>query len=178
MNKIASLALLMALLAPAISAAKEPSFLKDDSEDKKAPLQVTSDRMVSDNKNNTISFFGSVVAIKGKLKVEADEMHVLTDEERNEFREIEAIGSVKITRGKKIATGQKAHYYADQQKIVLTGDPVLKDGENIAKGEKVIYYFDKEDMEIFGGADTPSTVILYPKEKSGSGGEEKAGSAP
>lgn len=154
-------------------------------EDKKEPLEVVSDRMVSDNKANKISFYGSVVAVKGGLKVEADEMYVWTDEKQEETREIEAVGSVKITRKGKVATGDKANYLRDKRKIILVGDPAtLNDGKNTATGQKVIYYLDTEDMEIFSGEKTRSTLVLYPKEegeqgktvkeekKKGDGGEE------
>lgn len=169
MNKTAVYALIAVLMWASASHAQSPADIREDPEDKKAPLEVTSERMVSDNKNNKISFYGNVVAIKGKLKVEANEMLVWTDDEQKDFKEIEATGSVRITREGKVATGEKAHYYAGQKKIILTGDPVLKDGKNVAKGEKVIYYFDKEDMEIFGGEKTPSTVILYPEEETEGG---------
>lgn len=148
-----------------IAGAQSKLLDKQDPEDKKAPLRVTSDRMVSDNKNNKMSFFGTVVAIKGKLKIESDEMYVWTDEEQNDVREMEAIGSVRITRAGKVATGQKAHYYAKKQQIILTGSPVLTEGKNSATGEKVVYYFEREDMEIYGGRERRSTLVIYPKNK-------------
>ncbi|MBI5815358.1 MAG: lipopolysaccharide transport periplasmic protein LptA [Nitrospinae bacterium] len=147
---------------------------KEEAEDKKAPLQVTSERMLSDNKNNTISFFGSVVAIKGKLKVEADEMRVLSYENQNEMREMEATGSVKITHKDKVAVGEKANYYADSRTLVLTGNPVLTQGKNVARGEKVVYYFNREDMEIFSGDRTQATIILFQKEEDESKSQKQS----
>ncbi|VAX15690.1 hypothetical protein MNBD_NITROSPINAE01-97 [hydrothermal vent metagenome] len=149
----------------AIAQHNKPLF-NEDTEDEKQPLEVTSERMISDKKNNVITFIGSVVAIKGKLRVEADLMKIFTEEGREDFRELEATGSVKITHLDKIATGKKANYYPDQRKIVLTGSPELIRGKDKATGEKVVYYFESEDMEIFGGEKKRSTVILYPSKKN------------
>lgn len=140
-----------------------PAMLDEEQEDKNAPLNITSQRMVSEKKSNKISFYGSVVAVKGKLKVEADEMHVFSDKTQENLREMEAIGSVRITHKDKIATGRKAVYYGDSQTLVLTGEPVLTQGKNVATGEKVIYRFGLEDMEITSGQSQPAAITLFPK---------------
>ncbi|MBI4665660.1 MAG: lipopolysaccharide transport periplasmic protein LptA [Nitrospinae bacterium] len=189
---VAALSLLMAwgglypLNALAAGAVKEEpkgkkgaaGVFQDDQEDKKAPLQITSQRMVSDSKSNKISFFGDVVAVKGKLVVESEEMHVFSDDAQNELREMEALGSVKITHKDKVATGKKANYFDDSRTVVLTGDPVLTQGKNTATGEKVIYYFDREDMEIISGQGAPAKVILYQKEEQKPAGQAKPSEKP
>jgi lipopolysaccharide transport protein LptA len=123
--------------------------------------------MVSDKKTSKISFYGSVVAIKGRLKVEADEIHVFSDKTQENLQRMEATGSVKITHKDKTATGKKAIYYGDNQTLVLTGDPVLTQGKNVATGEKVIYHFGLEDMEITSGQSQPARITLFPKDEKG-----------
>lgn len=163
--KLKALILILILVSPFAVFAQGKDVLQEDEADKKAPLKVTSDRMVSDNKNNLMVFTGTVVAIKGKLTVEADKMTVWSNEDQSDISKIQAIGSVVITKGDKTATGENAVYYADTKKIVLTGNPVLRDGKNMATGERVIYFFDREDMIIVGGENNRSTVILFPKDK-------------
>jgi lipopolysaccharide export system protein LptA len=136
---------------------------EEEREDKKAPLNITSERMVSEKKSNKISFYGSVVAIKGRLRVTADEMYVFSDKTQEHLQEMEAIGSVRITHKDKVATGGKAVYYEDSQMLVLTENPILTQGKNVATGEKVIYHLDREDMEIISGPNKPATVTLFPK---------------
>lgn len=136
---------------------------EEDQKDKNAPLNITSERMVSEKKSSKISFYGSVVAVKGQLRVTADEMHVFSDKTQERLQEMEAIGSVRITHKDKVATGDKAVYYEDGQMLVLTGNPVLTQGKNVATGEKVIYHFALEDMEIVSGQNQPATITLYPK---------------
>lgn len=154
------------LVLPCAAFSEERKQMQEDEADKKAPLKVTSDRMVSDNKNNLMVFTGTVVAVKGKLTVKADKMTVWSNDDQSDISKIQAIGSVVITKGDKIATGEKAVYFADAKKIVLTGNPVLREGRNRAHGERVIYFFDREDMIIVGGEKNRSTVILFPKDKT------------
>ncbi len=167
------IALVLAFAIPVAALAKEKSLFTEDDSDKKAPLKVTSDKMVTNNKENKIVFTGSVVAVKGKLTVESDKLTVWTDEDQTDFTEILAEGAVKIVRGNKIATGKVAHYYSADKKIVLTGDPVLKDGKDIATGNRVIYFFDREDMVIVGSKKKRSSVVLFPKKKEKKGKELK-----
>jgi len=164
--KLKALIIILILLSPFAVFAKKGKNLQEDDADKKEPLKVTSDQMVSDNKNNLMVFTGTVIAIKGKLTVRADKMTVWSNEDQNDISKIVAIGSVVITKGDRIATGAKAVYFADTKKIILTGDPVLREGKNRADGEKVIYFFDREDMIIVGGDNKRSTVILFPKDKN------------
>jgi len=154
------------VLAATAGAEEKKSALAQDDEDKNAPLQVTSEQMVTDNKRRIIVFTGDVEAVKGKLTVKAEKMTVWTTEDHGDFTDIEAEGNVVITKGEKTALGAKAHYYADEKKIVMTGDPVLRDGKNTAKGERVIYFFDRDDMVIVGGEKQRSTVTLFPKKKT------------
>ncbi len=142
-----------------------PVDMAGDKGDSESPLEVTSDRMVSDKKNNKISFYGSVIATKGKLKVNSTEMVVHTTDDQSDFKKIEAFGNVIITRGEKTATGDTAIYYTEKEMIELIGNPVLQDGQNRATGEKVIYYFDREDMVIIGSAEKRSTLTLFPTKK-------------
>lgn len=159
---IGALTLALALAAPGGGSAKAAMMAADDN-DKKAPLEITSDSMVTDSKNNLITFKGKVVAVKGGFRLEADEMTVWTTKEQNDFTRINATGAVKITKGAKIATGKQAEYLAQERKVTLTGEPALTDGPNQATGEEVVYFFDSEDMLITGGQQRRSTLVIFPK---------------
>jgi lipopolysaccharide export system protein LptA len=139
------------------------AIAEEEQDDKNAPLNITSKRMVSEKKTNKISFYGSVVAIKGRLKVEADEVHVFSDKTQENLQQMEAVGSVKVTHKDKTATGGKAVYYGGSQTLVLTGNPELTQGKNVATGEKVVYHFATEEMEIVSGNGQPATITLFPK---------------
>ena len=62
---------------------------------------------------------------------------------------VEATGRVNIEKKMGHATCQKAVYYEDQKKIVLTGDPVVWQ-KNPCPGKQIIMFLD-EDRSVVEG---------------------------
>jgi lipopolysaccharide export system protein LptA len=50
------------------------------------------------------------------------------------------------------ATAEKAVYYQDSEKIVLTGNPVVKDGDGFEGGGSTITLYLKEDRYVVEGS--------------------------
>ncbi|MBF0169502.1 MAG: lipopolysaccharide transport periplasmic protein LptA [Nitrospinae bacterium] len=137
--------------AHAVGATHNDTASLVDADDEKAPLKVTADRMVSDREKGVIEFTGSVDAVKGSLRVVADKILVFADDDGSDFTQIRATGSVRITKGNKVATGEQADYFRERKTIILTGAPTLDDGKSVATGEKVVYNFLTEEMTLLGG---------------------------
>lgn len=72
------------------------------------------------------------------------------------IRMVEATGRVNIEKEDGRATCQKAVYYEDQKKIVLTGDPVAWQKGTRVSGKQIIMFLD-EDRSIVEG---DSRVII------------------
>ena len=69
------------------------------------------------------------------------------------IEKIVATDSVVITRPDKgVATAEKAVYYQDSEKIVLTGNPVVKDNDRFEGGGNTIILFLKEDRYVVEGS--------------------------
>ena len=100
-----------------------PSILLSKEGEKKDPLEVTSDRMRSEDGGIKIIFSGNVVSTRGDLKITSDILEIYNTQDKKETEEIVAIGNVFITRGLKKAKGDKAIYLDKLQKIILTGTP-------------------------------------------------------
>ncbi len=66
------------------------------------------------------------------------------------IRMVEATGRVKIVKEEGHATCQKAVYYEDQKKIVLTGDPVAWQKGTRVSGKQIIMFLD-EDRSVVEG---------------------------
>ena len=77
---------------------------------KKDPLEITSDRMRSEDGGIKIIFMGNVVGYWGDLKITSDILEIYNTEDKKETEEIIAIGNVFITRGLKRGKGDKAIY--------------------------------------------------------------------
>ena len=152
---ILTIVLIFSLLMPSILLSKEG--------ENKDPLEITSDRMRSEDGGIKIIFSGNVVANKGDLKITSDIMEIYNTEDKKETEEIIAIGNVFITRGLKKAKGDKAIYLDKLQKIILTGTPKATAWEesNMIEGRELIFLLDKDRFF----ANDSVRMKIYPKDK-------------
>ena len=140
-----------------------PSILLSKEEKKKDPLEITSDRMRSEDGGIKIIFSGNVVATRGDLKITSDIMEIYNTQDKKETEEIVAIGNVFITRGLKRAKGDKAVYLDKLQKIILTGTPKATAWEerNMIEGRELIFLLEKDRFF----ANNRVRMKIYPKDK-------------
>tara|TARA_B100001167_G_scaffold18254_1_gene9719 strand:- start:107 stop:439 length:333 start_codon:yes stop_codon:yes gene_type:complete len=108
-----------------------PSILLSKEGENKDPLEITSDRMRSEDGGIKIIFSGNVVGYWGDLKITSDILEIYNTQDKKETEEIIAIGNVFITRGLKKAKGDKAIYLDKLQKIILTEPQRLLHGKKV-----------------------------------------------
>jgi lipopolysaccharide export system protein LptA len=72
---------------------------------------------------------------------------------------IEATGRVKITKDQGQATCRKAVYHGDEEKIVLTGDPVAWQKGTRVTGQKITMYLAEDRSVVEGG----TQVMIQPE---------------
>jgi lipopolysaccharide export system protein LptA len=65
---------------------------------------------------------------------------------------IEATGRVMIEKDEGRATSQKAVYFADEEKIVLTGEPVAWQKGTRVTGQKITMYLAEDRSVVEGGS--------------------------
>ena len=153
--RILTLSLCFALLSP--------SLLFSEGAGDKNPIEITSDRMRSEDGGLKIIFSGNVVGYWGELKITSDILEIYNTEDKKETDEIVAIGNVFITRGKKRAKGDKAVYLDKLQKIILTGTPKATAWEegNMIEGREMIFLLDKDRFV----ANNRVRMKIYPKDE-------------
>jgi lipopolysaccharide export system protein LptA len=134
------------------------------------PLEITSDRMRSENGGEKIIFSGNVESYKGELKITSDIMEVYNSKDTKETDEIVALGNVFITRGLKKATGDRAVYIDKLQKIILTGTPKATawEEENMIEGREMIFLLDKDRFVV----NERVRMKIYPKDNGGKKNQE------
>ena len=149
------------ILATSPSIAKEQNPQKSNTD--KEPLEITSDRMRSENGGIKIIFSGNVESYKGDLKITSDIMEVYNSDETKETDEVVALGNVFITRGLKKAKGDRAVYIDKLQKIILTGTPkaIAWEEENMIEGREMIFLLDKDRFVV----NERVRMKLYPKDE-------------
>lgn len=152
---IITIALFFILGAPPFSVAKEKK--------EKDPVEITSDRMRSEDGGIKIIFSGNVEGYWGDLKITSDILEVYNTQDKKETEEIVAIGNVFITRGLKRAKGDKAIYLDKLQKIILTGTPKATawEEDNMIEGREMIFLLDKDRFV----ANDRVRMKIYPKDK-------------
>lgn len=110
----------------------------------RGPITVTSVSLTADNKARTALFEGNVIAKTTDMTIHADKMLVHYGEGGGEVTKIEAAGNVTVQREAKVITAGKAVYFAQEDKVVFTGDPRASDGESMVTGTKITLHI-KED---------------------------------
>ena len=142
----------------------------------KGPIEITSDRLDAYNEEKLVVFSGNVVAMQADKVIRADQLFVYYKkkkgtkgqkskdfgEEAGELDRIEARGNVRVTQGKKVVTGEHGVLYNDEQKIVMTGNPVMREGDNILKGERIIVLLDEDRGIVESSKEKRVTATIYP----------------
>ena len=145
-----------------------PSFSQTAKErlkksDQKEPVEITAERMRSENGGQKIVFSGNVISYWDDLKITSDILEIYNSEDKKETDEIVAIGNVFITRGEKRARGDRAVYLDKLQKIILTGSPKATawEGQDIIEGREMIFLLEADRFIV----NERVRMMLYPKEK-------------
>jgi lipopolysaccharide transport protein LptA len=124
----------------------QPTEDKTHPKDSSPPIEITSDRMRSENGGQKIIFSGNVSISKDDMVITSDIIEVYSTSDKKQTNEIVAIGHVEISRGNKKAKGDRAVYLKHLQKIILTGNPkaIAWEGDNIIEGREMIFLMEKD----------------------------------
>jgi lipopolysaccharide export system protein LptA len=175
---IALLVLILSLvLCVAVGGAQEKKKVRKETEKKsqtdggfgltatRGPIDITSDSVEYDQKQNSITFKGNVVAKQEDSTLYANTMVVHHDPESKKLKTIVATGNVKIVQLERRATGHRATFDQDENKIILEGDAVVREGDNVVRGERVIYYMNEERSVVEGGKAGRVMTTITPSKK-------------
>jgi len=118
-------------------------------------IEISSDSF--EVKDSTVSFEGNVSAVSGDMKIDCQTLMLyfkeslkdaFSDNKKPQIDKIIASESVKITGPDLTAIAEKVVYYHDTEKIVLTGNPLIKHGEdNFGGGGKITVYLKEGQIE-------------------------------
>ena len=115
--------------------------LKSYAEPRK-PIEILADSMEWNKQLGQAIATGNAKAIQGQTTIKANKIiAVLSEDNSQQIKELQAIGKVVFLKDKQIATGDNATYYINQDKVIITGNVELKRDDNIIKGEKLIIDF-------------------------------------
>ena len=110
--------------------------------DNRKPVEIIADSMEWNKQLGQAIAVGNAKAIQGQTTIKANKIiAVLSEDNSQQIKELQAIGKVVFLKDKQLATGDKATYYINLDKVIITGNVELKRDDNIIKGEKLIIDF-------------------------------------
>jgi lipopolysaccharide export system protein LptA len=164
------LAFLFVLGNPVFSA---PLNLTKGQGSEEGPLVITSSTLEIDNEKKTVTFTGKVTAKKDDWVIHSDKMVLfyneetggsVTDTEKMRVDKIVATGNVQILRsGGGEALAQEAVYYQADEKIMLTGKPVVKQGEDLVEGSRITLFLKDNRSVVEGSEQEKVRAVIMPR---------------
>ncbi len=164
----------------------EQDFVKSDS-----PIHITADRMEAKQDDRTIVFENHVIVTQDDLTITSNRLKVLatapdnqhpadqhpaeqtsakqpskTDSSAtNKIDYIEFEGDVKVTQQDRLATAKKAIFYQKEQKVILTGNPVVTKGQDRIEGDLITIFLQQGRSIVEGRSGVPVKALLFPEKK-------------
>jgi lipopolysaccharide transport protein LptA len=111
---------------------------------------IYSDKLASDQVTHVSVFTGNVVVIGDNFKMTCEEMTVNFTKD-NKVDTIVSTGNVIINQPDRVTNCGRADYYHDDDKFVLTDQPVIHDHQNILKGTVITIFRTSQKMIVNGG---------------------------
>jgi lipopolysaccharide export system protein LptA len=136
----------------------------------------------STDTETTTTFKDQVVAVGNGIRLECDFLKVVATRvgdksatlgKYGRFRYLLATGHVRITQGDRIATSGRAEVFPEEDRIVLTEDPVVRiESEHYqASGPRMILYRGQRRAVIEGTPTNRTHISLPPIKDIGFGGD-------
>lgn len=115
-----------------------------------APVHVTCDDMVVQNKQQTARCEGHVRATRLALTLTCDRSLAHYDAD-GRIVDLTCLGNVKVVEVDRVATGDKGVYVEADRVITLTGHAVVRQRDDVLTGEPILFYVD-DDRVVAKGA--------------------------
>ncbi|WP_164661422.1 LptA/OstA family protein [Tropicibacter sp. Alg240-R139] len=98
--------------------------------DPSLPVEVTADTLDVNQESGSAEFKGNVLVGQGEMRLSAQRVLVIYNQEQSGIQRMEATGDVVLVSGPDAAQAERADYTIDTGVIVMTGNVLLTQGEN------------------------------------------------
>ena len=156
--------LISSLSSPAESEEKQAEANKE------SQIVIKADSLEIDDQKQIVIFTGNVDAREKDIVINCKKMVLYYKDQSAQpvsgtgqvnIDRIIATGEVKITRPNSgLATAEKAVYYRNDEKVVLTGKPKVKQGNDFVQGSKITLFL-KENRSIVEGSKNERVRAVY-----------------
>lgn len=105
--------------------------------DPSLPVEVTSDTLDVNQADGTAQFVGNVLVGQGVMRLSAQRVLVIYNQEASGVERMEATGDVVLVSGPDAAQADRADYTIDTGVIVMTGNVLMTQGSNALTSNKM-----------------------------------------
>ena len=164
-------AFLFSLTLPGLTFSE--TLQKKDENAEAAPVVIKSKTVEMNNELKLVTFSGDVNARRDDFVINCDKMVVYYESSpdkpekgggQTRVNKIVATGRVKITRAKGgEATAEVATYYQEKGKMVLTGNPTVRQGNDLVKGDRITIFLNEDRTIVEGSEDKKVSVTISPR---------------
>lgn len=140
--------------------------------DNTQPVNISANQLEADDKAGVFVFIGNVQAQQGEVFIYAKKMTVhyskvanTDSDSKRQIDKVVAEQDVRIVQLNRVATGQKAIFYHQEGKIILTGEPRVVQGDNNVAGERIIVYLNDNRSVVEGGEKQRVKAVFVPESK-------------
>ncbi len=118
-----------------------------------APMTIDADRFEMHKDKKRADFFGHVEVHRDDVVIKADTMKVWYQEKqgKNELKEVQADGHVRITTATKQGEADHARFKAGSQTLLLKGNARVRSEGNVVEGEEIEYHMQTERIHVRKG---------------------------
>ena len=131
----------------------------------RSPVHINAQQLEADYQAKVITFIGDVVAKQKEFTLYADRLLLFIGGDMEEIEKIVAQGNVRMVQEDREATCREATYYHRDGKLVLRGEPVVREGDNWVSGKRITYYIDEQKSVAEGEGGDRVTVTIIPREE-------------
>ncbi len=158
-----ALCMIIALaLLPSSFAFAAPNNLISSSD---MPTKINADTMNYNAEKNVVEFSGDVYVEREDFSLWSELLFVhlkktnendtnpdpMASMKSGDISTIVAEKNVRMKYGTNLGKARKVTFKADEEIIIMQGNPLLKDGDNSITGEEIRYYMKENRSEVIGG---------------------------
>jgi lipopolysaccharide export system protein LptA len=171
---VISVLILLHLLASGAPAADLKEFkLGKGKGGSEQPLVIKSNKLEIDNAKKTVTFSGNVDASKDDWVINCQNMILFYNDqaakseaqgEKPRVDKIIARGDVRIRQSDGgMASAEEATYYQADERVVLTGKPMVKQGDDFVEGAKITLFLKENRSVVEGTEENKVRAVIAPR---------------
>ncbi len=123
-------------------------------------MKITSDKLEIIRTENVSIFSGKVYVLEENLEIWSERLIVNSSKDEKEVKEINAEGSVKISREGLTINGNKARYDPIKNILVVFGDVEVSQNQSVILCDKIVVDLENSSSIMSSGSDKRVEAII------------------